>query len=306
MLYCERPLRSTLLFVLPTCLVFAVGCAPVANVALQASSSPTKLEPMPANGIPSVAKQPLCLYWLNQDDGSVWRCSLDGSRKELVVDCRAKKNGKLSRNTSFGGSRPGKGSYVALGSIPRNGYTIIDGPPRIVEGRGLDMEQERARAAGTATHPAPYTFSNKKSPWTVRFKAERIPGLDPMNSRLSEIEFTGPQKKTISYMYSGSDGKLLGLMDCDAAVLQDDDRVVLWTMKDNRRYLLARGNRPCLWTRDLSKAERFKPVAKVVVKGSGYTYTLTSPSDLKRSLNQMTPTFRARPKTSGLTYWRGP
>lgn len=247
------------------------------------------LQPLPKRGLPEIGKQPLSLYWLSKKDGSVWRSSLDGTRKELVIDCKVK--GRSS--VSITGSRPGKGSNLALTSIPDAGYTILDVPTGPVPGKSAIVVQRAAEASGRFV-AAPYSYSNASSPWRMKATEKSFRVADHTHQDIGRIEIE-VKGKSPSYSFRTEGGLIMAILESGAIILKDGDQVILWTLPDDRKYLFADAYSSAVWTRDLSKSARYTPVAKVVTRTATYTYKLKSPVDIKRPVSAMTKTSERRP-----------
>lgn len=249
------------------------------------------IDPLPKGGIATAAKIPACLYWINEKDGSLWRSSLDGQLRELVVDCRALKGGRKTGNVGLGGS-PGKKSYLALGSVPKStgySYTLVDAAPDIKEDSTVNMASMSFSGKGL-TIKAPYSYGGKLSPWTLRVKFKLVPILDHEHSFIDTITLSSSSGSYATYTYSGIEGEILALIEGDFAVLKDGKSIILWALKDDRKYLLAKGWNPRVWPRDLRQPQRFKPIATIVRGGKKLTYVMKDSKDLLRRPEQMTPT----------------
>ncbi len=231
----------------------------------------TPLEALPKSGIQRVADQPACLYWLDREDGSVWRCSLDGSRRELVIDCRAR-----ASNGRFGGVRLAlrgptarEQGRITLGCVPGgSGFTTVDACPAgtryemILGTDGLTYRD--------VLREAPYTFSTSPSAWKARFIAQPYQVTDHSHVRNAAVEIWKTGLKPARIDFGSERSAILALLDCEAAVLFDSPDVILWTLWDDRKYLLAKAYSAIVWPRDLSKPDRFVPIATMMTREASY------------------------------------
>jgi hypothetical protein len=240
-------------------------------------------EPLPEEGLPSASRSPACLYWISEADGSVWRSTIDGRQKELVVDCRAINAGRLTGGVSLTGS-PGRNSYLALTSVPRSGYTLVDAAPKEREDSTVQLVGMEL-GGRVRTLKAPYSFGSKPSPWTMTAKYKLVRNLDRDHSFLDQIKMTSSQGMRAEYTFARLEGKLIALLDGGFGIIQDGNSIILWSLVDDRKYLIAKGWHPEVWPRELRQPQRFKPIATVVKNRKKLTYTMRDPRDLFRTPN---------------------
>ncbi len=287
----ESAFALVILFTLPGC-----GSGPVDSPIEGSSPSPSsgssvqtstlstpQFDALPAAGIAAVGREPLALYWMDRKDKSVWRSSLDGSRKELVVDLSGTSAGSGVRlNTSW----TSKGSLLSVGSVPNHGYTVLEPLSRIEKIREWEQKQLQL-AVGNTKLSVPFTYGSSSSPWSAQITVKYIPEADHAHPGITRIELSKPASSAITYDFTGPDGVLLCLMPSEAAVVRDGNQFILWTLFDDKRYLLATSEMAFIWPRDLAKAKRAKPVARVSSDGSVYSYEWESPTDMNRKLSDM-------------------
>ena len=244
---------------------------------------------MPASGLPVAARSPNCLYWIAEKDGSLYRCSLDGKIKELVVDCESLSKSRRQPNATLSGY-PSLGSSLALGGVKRVGYSIeyiVVAYPRIKTNSDLSTAVATLRDK-PVTLSAPYSVGQGSSQWRATLRPIGVE-FEPHHehSFISQIELSVAGGKCVSYTFANFEGEVIALLPEDIAILKDGRKVVLWTLMDDRKYLVAEGWFPVVWPRNLSEPERLKPVAKVKIRRSHYEYTLSHPRDLDRTIDEL-------------------
>ena len=176
----------------------------------------------------------------------------------------------------------GRKSYLALSSVPTGGgWTLVDYAPDVKEDvtvRALHVDFP----GKDRTAKAPYSFGSTPSPWSISITYKQVANLHKHHWPIESIVFTSPNGPTKTFTYSGPTRQVLALLQGDFAVIQDGRSVILWSLKDDRRYLLASGWGARVWSRDLRKTDRFKPIATSVLGRKKLTYVMKHPRDIFR------------------------
>lgn len=224
------------------------------------------VEALANQGIERLKKEPWCLYWVDQEKRQLWRMSIDGTIKELVVDYGGHEEEKGSRNELHGHNRR---SPLKLEAVPNGGWIVVEPTPfSLTKAEPPTPADFKRQGSGpisvSSTFSIQYAESAQDSPWAVHYRT--IPEGTTVFSRalLSEVALSRPDTPRIEYVFASNITKVCALLDSDVAILYDRPRVVLWDLIEDRKYLLFESQAlPAVWPRDLRKKERFAPEAYV-------------------------------------------
>ena len=289
-------------FSIPAACILLSGCSSgpregAATLALPpAPTSSTRHYPILKGPIEELEDVPWCIYYISADDGNVWRCSIDGMIRELVLKTRMDVE-SIGPRSFFTGQAEGPGpAALSLDTgqqLP--GITYLD------ERSARDQGLTRVRRITSRTTDMLRGFGPRYDSHWQEFALQRKGGTGRNYSSTYTVSIVlrsrASRPKRFDFdAFGNSITGPLAIFKSRFYVIYDFPNLILWDLRDDQRWLIARTPKFSLWPRDLRKAERFSPIRVLRAEGKDYKWRISNPEDL-----QFRPAYVAPSQSSEAT-----
>lgn len=264
--------------------------------AIVAPAIASKRYPEANYAIDQLKNVPWCIYYVSYEDGNLWRCSIDGSVRELVLKTKIDMKAPLL-DISLSGNHAARGAtpLFFLAGSPLSANTIID--YRTTDAPRLSQVRRITNSPG---QPSRGDLSPQFDPNWQEFALQERVGTSGRYGRtyVTALSLRGKDRKPRRFDFEATANFLsqpLAIFESRYYVIYDYPNLILWDLVEDRKSLLARAFKFTLWPRNLQQKQRFRPIRTVTLDNKIYKWRVSNPSDIDAKPEYLAPPARPQP-----------